>query len=199
MPAQRFSGRQSLETVGDVACVGAMPRYAERTCRTTRTGDRPRRPHSRARPIGAATAASRRAALLDKTAEIVLDEVRKIAKERAGDLTLETNIVELGLDSLERMEIVASLEDTFGGRFPEQVLPQMETCGKSSRRSRPTWAKRRASKAPRRPTSRSRRRTTGSTSSPNIWRSSRTCAPCKARAWPTRSSTSTSASPTTRR
>jgi 8-amino-7-oxononanoate synthase len=63
-----------------------------------------------------------------QTAEIVLDEVRKVAKERAGHLTLETNILELGLDSLERMEIIAALEDTFGGRFPEQVLLQMETC-----------------------------------------------------------------------
>jgi 8-amino-7-oxononanoate synthase len=63
-----------------------------------------------------------------QTAEIVLEEVRKVAKERAGHLTLETNILELGLDSLERMEIVAALEDTFGGRFPEQVLLQMETC-----------------------------------------------------------------------
>ncbi|HJS07862.1 MAG TPA: aminotransferase class I/II-fold pyridoxal phosphate-dependent enzyme, partial [Pirellulales bacterium] len=63
-----------------------------------------------------------------QTAEIVLEEVRKVAKERAGHLTLETNIPELGLDSLERMEIVAALEDTFGGRFPEQVLLQMETC-----------------------------------------------------------------------
>jgi 8-amino-7-oxononanoate synthase len=63
-----------------------------------------------------------------QTAEIVLEEVRKVAKERAGDLTLETNILELGLDSLERMEIVAALEDTFGGRFPEQVLLQMESC-----------------------------------------------------------------------
>jgi 8-amino-7-oxononanoate synthase len=63
-----------------------------------------------------------------QTAEIVLDEVRKVARERAGHLTLETNILELGLDSLERMEIIAALEDTFGGRFPEQVLLQMETC-----------------------------------------------------------------------
>ncbi len=62
------------------------------------------------------------------TVKIVLDEVRRIAKERATDLTLETNILELGLDSLERMEIVAALEETFGGRFPEEVLPQMETC-----------------------------------------------------------------------
>ncbi|MCA9248975.1 MAG: AMP-binding protein, partial [Planctomycetales bacterium] len=64
-----------------------------------------------------------------RTAQIVYQCVRKVAKERAGELDLETNIVELGLDSLERMEIVASLEETFGGRFPEEVLPEMETCG----------------------------------------------------------------------
>jgi len=29
----------------------------------------------------------------------------------------------------ERIEIVAALEDTFGGRFPEEILPSMETCG----------------------------------------------------------------------
>ncbi len=64
-----------------------------------------------------------------RIAEIVYQHVRNIAKERAGELTLETNIVELGMDSLERMEIVASLEDTFGGRFPEEILAEMETCG----------------------------------------------------------------------
>ena len=45
------------------------------------------------------------------------------AKERANGLTLDTPIVETGLDSLERMEILASLEERFGGRFPEEVLP----------------------------------------------------------------------------
>lgn len=64
----------------------------------------------------------------ESTIQIVLDHVRQIAKERAGELTLDTNILDLGLDSLERMEIVAALEETFGGRFPESVLPQMETC-----------------------------------------------------------------------
>ena len=62
------------------------------------------------------------------TAEIVLEHVRRVAKERAVGITLDSSIVELGLDSLERMEIIASLEETFGGRFPEDVLPQIETC-----------------------------------------------------------------------
>lgn len=76
-----------------------------------------------------APAAERAAEELKKsTAEQVLEEVQRIAKERAKGLTLDSSIVELGLDSLERMEILASLEERFGGRFPEEVLPQLETC-----------------------------------------------------------------------
>ena len=63
----------------------------------------------------------------EEIADIVLEEVRKIAKERAVHLTLDTDITELGLDSLERMEILASLEDRFGGQFPESILPELFT------------------------------------------------------------------------
>ena len=66
--------------------------------------------------------------LLDVTAEAVFEVVRSIAKERATTLTTQTNIIELGLDSLERMEIVAKLEDTFGGQFPLEVIQEMQTC-----------------------------------------------------------------------
>jgi 8-amino-7-oxononanoate synthase/acyl carrier protein len=62
-------------------------------------------------------------------AEIVYEKVRAVGRERVGQLDWDTNIVELGLDSLERMEIVATLEEAFGGRFPDHVLPDMETCG----------------------------------------------------------------------
>jgi 8-amino-7-oxononanoate synthase/acyl carrier protein len=59
----------------------------------------------------------------------VLAHVRSIAKERAKNLTLDSNIVDdLGLDSLERMQIANSLEETFGGRFPEEILQEIETC-----------------------------------------------------------------------
>ena len=50
-----------------------------------------------------------------------------MAKERADGLTLDSPIVETGMDSLERMEILASLEEKFGGRFPEEILPDLET------------------------------------------------------------------------
>ncbi|MGQ9575474.1 MAG: aminotransferase class I/II-fold pyridoxal phosphate-dependent enzyme [Thermoguttaceae bacterium] len=63
-----------------------------------------------------------------RVAELVLQEVRRIAGQRANGLTLDSPITEIGLDSLERMEILASLEERFGGRFPEEVLPQLETC-----------------------------------------------------------------------
>ncbi|MGI9516920.1 MAG: aminotransferase class I/II-fold pyridoxal phosphate-dependent enzyme, partial [Pirellulaceae bacterium] len=54
--------------------------------------------------------------------------VRVVARERARDLTPETNIVvDLGLDSLERLQIANSLEQHFGGRFPDEVLQEIET------------------------------------------------------------------------
>ena len=61
--------------------------------------------------------------------QIVYQHVREIAQERTGQLTLDSNIVELGLDSLERIEIANRIEETFGGRFPDDVLAEMETCG----------------------------------------------------------------------
>lgn len=60
--------------------------------------------------------------------EAVLEEVRRVAKGRATDLTLDSRIAELGLDSLERMEVLAALEDRFGIRFPTETLTELETC-----------------------------------------------------------------------
>lgn len=60
--------------------------------------------------------------------DVVMDAVRAVAQERAKQLELDTNLLlDLGLDSLERMQIAHSLEQTFGGRFPEEVLQEIET------------------------------------------------------------------------
>ena len=60
--------------------------------------------------------------------QAVLEQVRAVAHERAKDLSIDTNIVGLGLDSLERQQIAHALEEQFGGRFPEHVLAEIETC-----------------------------------------------------------------------
>lgn len=60
--------------------------------------------------------------------EVVKRAVRAVALERAKQLDLDTNIVlDLGLDSLERLQIAHTLENAFGGRFPEEVLQEIET------------------------------------------------------------------------
>ena len=64
----------------------------------------------------------------ESTTAIVVECIRKIAKQRAVGMTLDSSIPELGLDSLERMEIVAMIEDRFDARFPEHVLTEMITC-----------------------------------------------------------------------
>jgi 8-amino-7-oxononanoate synthase len=63
-----------------------------------------------------------------EVATSVIDHVKAVARERAKDLTLDTNLLELGMDSLERLQVAHSLEETFGGRFPEEVLAEIETC-----------------------------------------------------------------------
>jgi 7-keto-8-aminopelargonate synthetase-like enzyme/acyl-CoA synthetase (AMP-forming)/AMP-acid ligase II/acyl carrier protein len=68
-----------------------------------------------------------RIAVRKHTLDLVLEEIRRIARQRADVLTLDTPIVETGLDSLERMEILSTLEERFGGRFPEEILPELET------------------------------------------------------------------------
>ncbi len=65
--------------------------------------------------------------------EAIKHHVRRVAGERATVLDFDTNIVlDLGLDSLERLEIARKLERTFGGRFPEQVLDEIETIGQTA-------------------------------------------------------------------
>ena len=59
---------------------------------------------------------------------LVMKQVRNVARERAHKLNLDTNIVvDLGLDSLERLNIAAGLETTFGGQIPNEVLQEVET------------------------------------------------------------------------
>ncbi len=62
-----------------------------------------------------------------QTAQIVEEEIRRVAKERAKGMTLDSAIAESGMDSLERMEILATLEERFGGRFPPEILIELET------------------------------------------------------------------------
>jgi 8-amino-7-oxononanoate synthase/acyl carrier protein len=62
-------------------------------------------------------------------ATVVLEEVRRIARERARNVTLDSTFAELGMDSLERIELQTALEDRFGRRMPEDVGPDLETMG----------------------------------------------------------------------
>jgi 8-amino-7-oxononanoate synthase len=60
--------------------------------------------------------------------DLVKRAVKNVAQERAKLLDLDTNVVvDLGLDSLERLQIAHTLESSVGGRFPEDVLQEIET------------------------------------------------------------------------
>ena len=63
-----------------------------------------------------------------KLAAIVLEEVQAVARERARHLALDTNIRELGLDSLEYLDVIARVERACNVRIPDSTALQIETC-----------------------------------------------------------------------
>lgn len=65
--------------------------------------------------------------------QAALAAVREYARSLVGttlpDLTPDTSIAALGLDSLQRLDLVAKLEETFACRLPDAVFSQSRTLG----------------------------------------------------------------------
>ncbi len=65
----------------------------------------------------------------ESIAEAVYEQVRALVPGGLdSELTLDTSLFELGLDSLTRMEVVNRMEETFSIRFSEDTLLDLETC-----------------------------------------------------------------------
>ena len=57
----------------------------------------------------------------------VCQHVRALAGEALPDLTPDTPLTALGLDSLQRLDLAASLEKTFAGHLPDMVFTEAQT------------------------------------------------------------------------
>ncbi|MEL7500289.1 MAG: aminotransferase class I/II-fold pyridoxal phosphate-dependent enzyme [Planctomycetota bacterium] len=57
----------------------------------------------------------------------VVHYVKEVGEDRAREVNLDTNIIHLGLDSLERLDVAESLQVHFGGRIPDEVLQEVAT------------------------------------------------------------------------
>jgi 8-amino-7-oxononanoate synthase len=64
----------------------------------------------------------------EELAAVIL-AVREVARDRIQNPTVESSIVEMGLDSLERIEIASRVERSCGVIFPAELLMRVETCG----------------------------------------------------------------------
>ncbi len=62
------------------------------------------------------------------TASVLEHARRAVTAEQHAALDVDSPLHELGLDSLARMEVVNSIEATFGIRFTEESLYDIETC-----------------------------------------------------------------------
>ena len=65
--------------------------------------------------------------LAPNVVKAVIEHVREALTDKNQDVQIDTNILELGLDSLARLDVAQSLERAFGGKIPEDVLQEVET------------------------------------------------------------------------
>ncbi|MFG0261689.1 MAG: aminotransferase class I/II-fold pyridoxal phosphate-dependent enzyme, partial [Novipirellula sp. JB048] len=114
---------------GDMKMIAKWVRWEEETSHN----DGQLQPMMQAAAAGGRTGKIDLDDLNDSVVEAIKQHIHQVAGERARNLGIDTNIVlDLGLDSLERLEIARNIESTFGGRFPEQVLDEIETVGQTA-------------------------------------------------------------------
>ena len=65
--------------------------------------------------------------LAPEVVQAVIEQVHSALTDKTQTVEIDTNILELGLDSLARLDVAQSLERAFGGKIPEQVLQDVET------------------------------------------------------------------------
>lgn len=65
--------------------------------------------------------------LAPEVVQAVIEQVHSALTDKTQTVEIDTNILELGLDSLARLDVAQSLERDFGGKIPEQVLQDIET------------------------------------------------------------------------
>lgn len=105
---------------------GQLNVLAEHCCRPIGGAD----PSAAIRPV-AEDAGAAVAGLVPRSLQAALDAVRQHAGALTGavlpDLTLETPLAALGLDSLQRLDLVARMEETFACRLPDSVISEART------------------------------------------------------------------------
>ena len=65
--------------------------------------------------------------LAPEVVQAVIEQVHSALTDKTQTVGIDTNILELGLDSLARLDVAQSLERAFGGKIPEHVLQDIET------------------------------------------------------------------------
>jgi acyl carrier protein len=66
---------------------------------------------------------------MTKTAVAVIEIIAREAKRPTGEITLNTGLDELGIDSLKAIVILSELEDDFGIEIPNEIIVSIKTVG----------------------------------------------------------------------
>ncbi len=59
----------------------------------------------------------------------ILEKLNEIVRKKvaSGDINLDSRLTDLGLDSLDKAEILIDIEETFGFEFSEEEMEKIQT------------------------------------------------------------------------
>lgn len=59
----------------------------------------------------------------------ILEKLNEIVRKKvaSGEINLDSRLVDLGLDSLDKAEILIDIEETFGFEFSEEEMEKIQT------------------------------------------------------------------------
>ena len=117
---QRHACKQNFEKGEDIRVIARWSAWEESHSQADETP-------ALVKQNGNATAVDADSEIAKEIVDAVILHVKDVGEERAKDVNVDTNIVHLGLDSLERLDVAQRLEQEFGGRIPEEVLQEVET------------------------------------------------------------------------
>lgn len=130
------------------ALSGKLPSYMRVTGQTVTKEPLPRTPLgklrrfmiksdiSRPSPVSEEGLAEEDVPVKDKTTQVIIRTIRQFSKDRQRIRPDDNLELDLGLDSLSRIELVVGLEKTFSLKLPENFLADIHTVGELSEKIR---------------------------------------------------------------
>ncbi|MBX7165627.1 MAG: aminotransferase class I/II-fold pyridoxal phosphate-dependent enzyme [Pirellulales bacterium] len=119
--------RPQVEPMQAAATPSAAGETTQHAAHGRATNGHAHKPHANGHALNGEVHAAKAGTSDEEISDRVFVVLRELLGDRARELTLGMQLADLGIDSLERVQLLAKVEERFERRFPEDIAGQLET------------------------------------------------------------------------